>query len=279
MPLPTWTLLDEQCQPTIGERNFVLEVWGTENLDAAGLGDNPTDLTTLVDSCPPQYGDPHPDPRMAGALVRWKRCIYGPARNRAKVAVFYDSAIQYSFGDYYSRGVSGSSQLMPHHVPALSSAATGVRTLVEYGYRVHSTRVVTCFSSAFNPDLVQHTINENAGAWYFFRTRDELQLPDFSVSGDAPVDHGQAMLLSGGRAVDLNNGMKKAVYEFTTTGRVRKYAAGDIGSAVDTPELGYLDEYAVTNDGSSWSVTAKPFWKIYPKGNPLPTGNVFRPIP
>lgn len=275
MPNPTWTLLDEGCHPHVGgARNYVTEIWGTEDLDAAQLGNNPTDIKTLIDTCPPQYGQPHPDGGLVGALVRWKECIYGPTRNRAKVAVFYDSAVNFRLGNYLSRGREGDSNLEAHRVPVCTPFTCN---WIAYGHRVFSTKIVNVFSGSFDPDKIQHTIMENSGAWYFFRTTNGLAMPDFSVSGDVIPEEGFPALLAGGYTQDTGTGLIKVVYRFMTKGKTLPILGSDIGSVYDLPALGYLGEYKV-DPTDSYRPRGVAFHKLYPRGANLPTGNVFNPI-
>lgn len=276
MAVPMFTLTKEGFVLEVGERFQAVEIFVCENLDAAGFGDNPTDAETLLYSFGlPAYGTPHPDPKLPGAIVRRKRVIYGPTQNRCKVAAFYDSWVRFRFGNYTSRW-TGRSGEDPMVVPIINNKVWHNQI---WGVRSWSERQLTIFSAAFDPDKTQQTIFENTGCWYFFKKDAANGAPDYSVSGDVIPDAGVPVRLVGGGCEDLGNGMKKATYIFRTTGKVLARAAADVGSEVNLPALSYLEEYAVRGTANGYTIAPDPVPRRYPKGNALPTGNYFNPLP
>lgn len=276
-----WELTDESHVIEVGERNQAVEVWYTRNLGDGPTGlRNPKDTHSLMDTCPPQYGQPHTDARLIGAIVRRKRLIYGPVKNAAKVMVWYDSAVRFNFGQYLARGATGKTVMDEHFIPVVDGQTLMVHW-TRCGYRAITYRTVTVFSSAFNTDSVQSAISENAGSLYFFPTDRIPASPPFSVESDVNQQTTMPFLLVGGYCVDLGNGLKKAVYEFKSSGRVPIIDKTQYGGKDNIPKLDYLEEYAVdisVAPGVVGRITPLAI-KRYDVGKMLPSGNWFIPLP
>ncbi len=275
MAIPTWKRIDPLVINNERTRVVVQELWRTDELTV----DNPLG-EELIDSVPVQFDQPHSDPRWAsrGCKCVSKRLVYGPLRRIAKVLVTYDSDSRFGFG--YSPKTNRSNKSLQYDLvlPILQQTVSGSDLrydLVErvVGIRPAMRRTFTQDITG-QTDLIAAAIVPNIGHRYFLRLRNGAAGPPASVDDSFPLPDGIQIILFDFSVTDLGNSYNRVVYEFRWMGPVPAIRGTDVGSLVDYPALGELDEYNFPfSDPASAllnGVGVIDGLKLYPPGLTLP---------